>query len=86
VTDARDGDWEPVVAGRRVQLLRTTGGRGKLIGFGTEVLTSENGTLDVLTSCFPDRTAGWAPLLREIAPPSPAAARATLGLLDGRNR
>lgn len=53
VPSARAQDWEPVTAGQRVQLLRTTNGRGKLVGFGTEVLTSAGGSLGALLGASP---------------------------------
>ena len=80
------GDWELITAGQRVQVLKASGGRGTMVGFGTEIVTTAGGSLaallgaspgastaaatmvDVLAASFPDRMAGWAPRLREIAP------------------
>ncbi|HEX2399092.1 MAG TPA: malate dehydrogenase (quinone) [Mycobacterium sp.] len=79
---AVDSDWEPVIAGQRVQVIR----RGGVLEFGTTVLAAADGTiagllgaspgastavpamLDVMQRCFPDRYGSWLPKLKEMVP------------------
>jgi malate dehydrogenase (quinone) len=53
VPAARDADWELITAGQRVQLLKRTDGRGTMVGFGTEILTSAGGSLAALLGASP---------------------------------
>lgn len=54
VPTARGEDWEVIVAGQRVQVIKDTkeGGRGTL-QFGTEVVTSSDGTVAALLGASP---------------------------------
>lgn len=53
VPNANADDWEVVVAGQRVQVIKDTEqGRGTL-QFGTEVITSEDGTVSALLGASP---------------------------------
>ncbi|MCA0972163.1 malate dehydrogenase (quinone) [Halobacillus litoralis] len=53
VPQAKDEDWELVVAGQRVQIIKDTEeGKGTL-RFGTEVVSSEDGTLAALLGASP---------------------------------
>ncbi|WP_318246915.1 malate:quinone oxidoreductase [Halobacillus litoralis] len=54
VPDAKSEDWELVVAGQRVQVIKDTekGGRGTL-QFGTEVVSSADGTVACLLGASP---------------------------------
>lgn len=54
VPNAKTEDWEIVVAGQRVQVIKDTenGGKGTL-QFGTEVITSEDGSLSALLGASP---------------------------------
>jgi malate dehydrogenase (quinone) len=79
---AVDSDWEPAIAGQRVQVIR----RGGVLEFGTTVLSAADGTiagllgaspgastavpamLDVMERCFPDRYGSWLPKLKEMVP------------------
>ncbi|ORA75806.1 malate dehydrogenase (quinone) [Mycobacterium heidelbergense] len=79
---ATDSDWEPTVAGQRVQVIR----RGGVLDFDTTVLGAADGSiagllggspgastavpamLDVLRRCFPDRYGSWLPTLKEMVP------------------
>jgi malate dehydrogenase (quinone) len=78
---AKQGDWEKVTAGQRVQVIRPDG----TLQFGTEVITSSEGIagllgaspgastatpimLEVLERCFADRWADWQPALRTMIP------------------
>ena len=53
VPTAREEDWRLVTAGQRVQVLKETDGRGTLVGFGTEVVTSAAGSLAALLGASP---------------------------------
>jgi len=79
---ARSEDWEPQVAGLRVQIIAADG----TLRFGTEVVTGADGTvaallgaspgastavsimLDVLRKCFPGRWRRWERKLRALIP------------------
>ncbi|MDN5610361.1 MAG: malate:quinone oxidoreductase, partial [Staphylococcus equorum] len=53
VPNAKSKDWEIVVAGQRVQVIKDTeNGKGTL-QFGTEVITSEDGSLSALLGASP---------------------------------
>lgn len=53
VPNAKSEDWEIVVAGQRVQVIKDTDqGKGTL-QFGTEVITSEDGSLSALLGASP---------------------------------
>jgi len=54
VPNAKSEDWEIVVAGQRVQVIKDTeaGGKGTL-QFGTEVITGANGTIAALLGASP---------------------------------
>jgi malate dehydrogenase (quinone) len=102
VPGVRAEDWELITAGQRVQILKISGGRGAMVGFGTEIVTSGGGSLaallgaspgastaasvmvDVLGAAFPDRMPGWAPRLREIAPPAAEVTRLDVAALADR--
>ncbi|UDY23831.1 malate dehydrogenase (quinone) [Nocardioides sp. Kera G14] len=80
--DAKPADWEKVIAGQRVQVIRPDG----TLQFGTEIIVGDQGTiagllgaspgastatpimLDILARCFPDQAQTWAPKLAEIVP------------------
>ncbi|WGL52848.1 malate dehydrogenase (quinone) [Nocardioides sp. BP30] len=79
--DAKQGDWEKITAGQRVQVIRPDG----TLQFGTEVITSPDGIagllgaspgastatpimLEVLERCFADRWQGWQPTLAAMIP------------------
>ncbi len=79
---AQPGDWEKLIAGQRVQVIRPDG----TLQFGTEVITAKDGSiagllgaspgastatpimLEVLEKCFPDRWADWEPTLSKMVP------------------
>src|SRR5699024_2694231 len=53
IPDAKDEDWHIVVAGQRVQVIKDTeAGKGTL-QFGTEVITSKDGTIAALLGASP---------------------------------
>jgi len=80
--DARPEDWEKIVAGQRVQVIRPDG----VLQFGTEVITSADGSIagllgaspgastapaimiDLIRKCFPERWETWRPQLVEMVP------------------
>jgi malate dehydrogenase (quinone) len=80
--DAKQGDWEKITAGQRVQVIRPDG----TLQFGTEVITAADGSiagllgaspgastaapimLEVLKRCFADRWADWQPALAAMVP------------------
>jgi len=78
---AKAEDWDLIQAGQRAQVMK-----GGKLQFGTEVVSSADGSiagllgaspgastaatvmLNVLKSCFADKTAEWEPKLRELIP------------------
>lgn len=54
IPDAKSEEWDLIVAGQRVQVIKDTehGGKGTL-QFGTEVITSEDGTIAALLGASP---------------------------------
>lgn len=78
---AADADWQPLIAGQRVQVIR----HGQL-DFDTSIITAADGSiagllgaspgastavpamLEVLARCFPHRFPGWRPALTEMVP------------------
>ena len=54
VPTAKDADWSTTIAGQRVQVIKDTetGGKGTL-QFGTEVVTSDNGSIAALLGASP---------------------------------
>ena len=54
--EAKDEDWEVITAGQRVQVIKDTDKSKGQLQFGTEVITSEDGSLAALlgasTWCF----------------------------------
>ncbi|MGR6964522.1 malate dehydrogenase (quinone) [Geodermatophilus sp. URMC 61] len=63
VPTAREEDWTLVTAGQRVQVLKETAGRGTLVGFGTEVVTSAGGSLAALLGASPGASTAVATVL-----------------------
>jgi malate dehydrogenase (quinone) len=50
---ARDADWELQIAGLRVQIIKSDGKGGGDLKFGTEVVTSADGTIAALLGASP---------------------------------
>lgn len=67
VPDARSEDWDLVVAGQRVQVIKDTaaGGKGTL-QFGTEVITAADGTLAALLGASPGASTAVSVMLEII--------------------
>ncbi|WAP51354.1 malate:quinone oxidoreductase [Arthrobacter sp. ATA002] len=55
--DADPADWEWITAGQRVQVVKTVKGKGTIAGFGTEVVTSGDGSLAALLGASPGASA-----------------------------
>lgn len=51
--DARPEDWEKVVAGQRVQVIKRVPGRGGVLQFGTEVIAAADGSIAGLLGASP---------------------------------
>lgn len=51
--DARDEDWELSIAGQRVQIIKKDPEKGGKLEFGTEVITTGDGTLAALLGASP---------------------------------
>ena len=83
---AKSEDWYLITAGQRVQVMKKDEKKGGVLQFGTEVITSADGTiagllgaspgastavpimLDVLSRCFPSKSARWEPILKKMIP------------------
>lgn len=51
--NAKSSDWELIHAGNRVQVIKKDAGKGGVLKFGTEMVTSEDGTLAALLGASP---------------------------------
>lgn len=63
VPDAQQEDWTLITAGQRVQLVKAIDGKGTIVGFGTEVVTSADGSLGALLGASPGASASVAIML-----------------------
>lgn len=63
VPDARAEDWTLITAGQRVQLVKGADGRGSIVGFGTEVVTTSDGSLAALLGASPGASASVSIML-----------------------
>jgi len=63
---ARTEDWELSVAGQRVQVIRHDDQEGGVLAFGTEIVSSEDGTLAALLGASPGASTSVAILLELI--------------------
>src|SRR5690606_21786956 len=50
---ARPGDWEKIVAGQRVQVIKWVKGKGGVLEFGTEVVAASDGSIAGLLGASP---------------------------------
>lgn len=50
---AKKEDWHLITAGQRVQIIKTTPEKGTKLEFGTEIVTSKDGTLSALLGASP---------------------------------
>ncbi|MFT9014301.1 MAG: malate:quinone oxidoreductase [Acetobacter sp.] len=53
IPNAQSKDWELVVAGQRVQIIKKDPVKGGVLQFGTEVIASEDGTVSALLGASP---------------------------------
>jgi malate dehydrogenase (quinone) len=67
VPSVRAQDWELITAGQRVQVLKTTEGRGSMVGFGTELVTSAGGSLAALLGASPGASTAAATMVDVLA-------------------
>jgi malate dehydrogenase (quinone) len=67
VPDARPEDWELVTAGQRVQVLKVSGGRGAMVGFGTEIVTTGDGSLAGLLGASPGASTAVSTMVEVLA-------------------
>lgn len=64
VPEAKNEDWKVVVAGQRVQVIKDTEAKGKgTLQFGTEVITSKDGTVAALLGASPGASTAVAIML-----------------------
>jgi malate dehydrogenase (quinone) len=50
---AKDGDWELITAGQRVQIIKTDPKKGGVLQFGTEVIAGRDGSIGALLGASP---------------------------------
>jgi malate dehydrogenase (quinone) len=61
-----DGDrWELITAGQRVQVIKKAPGKGGVLQFGTEIITSADGTVGALLGASPGASTA-APIMIEL--------------------
>ncbi|AQS84434.1 MAG: malate:quinone oxidoreductase [Acetobacter aceti] len=65
VPDARDEDWELVVAGQRVQVIKADAKKGGVLQFGTEVISSADGSVGALLGASPGASTA-APIMLNV--------------------
>lgn len=64
IPNAKEEEWEVVVAGQRVQVIKDTEDKGKgTLQFGTEVITSQDGSLAALLGASPGASTAVAVML-----------------------
>ncbi|MET3809102.1 malate:quinone oxidoreductase [Arthrobacter sp. UYEF3] len=51
--EAKDGDWELIAAGQRVQIIKKDPKKGGVLQFGTEVIAGRDGTIGALLGASP---------------------------------
>lgn len=55
IPTAKDEDWEMTTAGQRVQIIKDTEEGKGILKFGTEVVSSEDGSMAALLGASPGR-------------------------------
>ncbi len=63
VKDAKDEDWELIVAGQRVQIIKKDDFEGGKLQFGTEVISSKDGSITCLLGASPGASTATAIML-----------------------
>jgi len=61
--DANDADWEAHIAGQRVQIIKRDKQRGGRLQFGTEIVTSADGSMSALLGASPGASTAVAIML-----------------------
>jgi malate dehydrogenase (quinone) len=74
---ARDEDWEVQIAGLRVQIIKSDGHGGGELKFGTEVVTSADGTIAALLGASPGASTAVSIMLELLERCFPDAWRST---------
>jgi malate dehydrogenase (quinone) len=64
---AEAADWEPKIAGLRVQIIKSDGRGGGVLKFGTEVVTSADGSVAALLGASPGASTAVAIMLELMA-------------------
>src|SRR5688572_4438113 len=52
-TESKDGDWELITAGQRVQIIKKDPKKGGVLQFGTEVIAARDGSIGALLGASP---------------------------------
>ncbi|MFS2221608.1 malate:quinone oxidoreductase [Pantoea sp. B65] len=63
--EAKKEDWNLVVAGQRVQIIEKDAGKGGVLRLGTEVVTSQDGTISALLGASPGASTA-APIMLDL--------------------
>lgn len=61
--EAHDNDWELQIAGQRVQIIKRDANRGGVLQFGTEIVTSADGSMAALLGASPGASTAVAIML-----------------------
>lgn len=64
--EANESDWKEVPAGQRVQVIKKDKDKGGVLQFGTEIVTSQDGSLSVLLGASPGASTAVAIMLKII--------------------
>lgn len=68
VPSAKDDEWEIVIAGQRVQVIKDTEDKGKgTLQFGTELITNEDGTISALLGASPGASVAISVMLELVS-------------------
>jgi malate dehydrogenase (quinone) len=62
---AKDGDWELITAGQRVQVMKKDPEKGGVLQFGTEIITGADGTIAGLLGASPGASTA-APIMLDV--------------------
>ena len=63
--EANGADWELITAGQRVQIIKKDPKKGGVLQFGTEVITSSDGSISALLGASPGASTA-VPIMREL--------------------
>jgi malate dehydrogenase (quinone) len=67
VPNAKSGDWDLVVAGQRVQIIKDTAAGKGTLQFGTEVISSADGSIAALLGASPGASTAVSVMLEVIS-------------------